>query len=94
MTGNEQPPPVSERASVPLKVASVVIGYLIYRVLLGDGDRVAGPLFVAAGFVALAYAMVNRWTTWRRDRSGLLQVGSTILGLGLMGLGALLILTK
>jgi hypothetical protein len=50
-------------------------------------------VFVGVGFVVLAYATVNRLTQWRRDRSGLLQVGTAILGLGLLGLGALLILT-
>jgi hypothetical protein len=93
MNDKEPPPPVSERLNIPLKFVSVIIGYVIYRVLLGDDDRIAGPLFVALGFVVLAYAMVNRWTQWRRDRSGLLQVGTTILGLGLMALGAILMLT-
>ena len=94
MTNNEQPPPVSERMNIPLKVVAVLISYFIYRALLGDDDRIAGPLLVAVGFAVLAYAMVNRWTQWRRERSGLLQVGTTILGLGLMVLGAVLVLTN
>jgi hypothetical protein len=94
MSQKEPPPPISERLNVPLKIVSVAVGYLIYRVLLGDDERIAGPMFVAVGFIALAYAMVNRWTAWRRERSGLLQVGTTILGLGLMGLGAILMLTR
>jgi len=93
MTQNEPPPPIEERLNVPLKVGAVAIGYVLYRVLFRDGRGIAGPLFVGGGFVIFAYAMVNRWTQWRRDRSGLLQVGTTILGLGLLGLGALLILT-
>ena len=91
MKESDPPPPIPENLNVPLKVASVVIGYIIYRVLLDDA--VAGPLFVAAGFVILAYALINRWTMWQRDRSGMLQAGTTILGLGLLGLGALVLLT-
>ena len=94
MTNNEQPPPVSERMNIPLKGVAVLIAYVIYRALLGDDDRIAGPLLVAVGFAVLAYAMINRWTQWRRERSGLLQVGTTILGLGLMVLGAVLVLTN
>jgi hypothetical protein len=93
MSGNEPPPPIEERFNVPLKVASVVIGYVIYRVLFAGENGVAGSVFVGAGFTVLAYATVNRLTQWRRDRSGLLQVGTAILGLGLLGLGAVLILT-
>ena len=91
MNNDERPPPVPEKLNVPLKIGAVLIGYLLYRVLLED--KVAGPLFVAAGFVILAYAVINRWTTWSRDRSGMLQAGTTILGLGLLVLGALLVLT-
>ena len=94
MTNNEQPPPVSERMNIPLKVVAVVISYVLYRVLLGDDDRIAGPLLVAVGFAIFAYAMVNRWTQWRRERSGLLQVGTTVLGLCLLLLGAVLVITN
>ena len=93
MTQNE-PPPIEDRFNVPLKVAAVVIGYVLYRVLFSGGEGIAGPVFVGVGFVVLAYATVNRLTQWRSDRSGLLQVGTAILGLGLLGLGALLILTR
>ena len=93
MNQNQPPPPIEERFNVPLKVGAVVIGYVLYRVLFRDGRGIAGPVFVGAGFVVLAYATVNRLTQWRRNRSGLLQVGTTILGLGLLGLGSLLILT-
>ena len=41
MTNNEQPPPVSERMNIPLKVVAVLISYVIYRALLGDDDRIA-----------------------------------------------------
>ncbi|MGH2754288.1 MAG: hypothetical protein ACRDLB_07610 [Actinomycetota bacterium] len=91
MNDDERPPPIPEKMNVPLKVGAVLIGYLLYRILLED--EVAGPLFVAAGFVVLAYAVINRSTTWSRDRSGMLQAGTTILGLGLLVLGALVLLT-
>jgi hypothetical protein len=90
---DERPPPIAESLNVPLKVVSVFIGYVIYRSLLDDDGGIRGPLLVAAGFVCLAYVMVNRWTTWRRDRSELIQTGTTILGAGLLVLGALLTFT-
>ena len=84
---------MAENMNIPLKVVSVLIGYVIYRLLLDDDGGLRGPVFVAAGFVCLAYVMVNRWTTWRRDRSELIQTGTTILGIGLLILGALFMFT-
>jgi hypothetical protein len=93
MSQSERPPPMEPRMRTPLKVVAVVIGYAIYRTVLGDDDRIAAPLLIAGGFVALAYVMVNRWTTRSADLSGLIQTGTTILGLGLLGLGTVLLVT-
>lgn len=90
MTANEVPPAISEKARVPLRVAAVFAGYLVYR-LLAD-DKIMGPAFVGFGVAFLGFVLVDRYGTWRRDRSGLLQVGTTVLALGFLGLGAYLML--
>ena len=90
MTANEVPPAIPEKARIPLRVAAVVVGYLIYRLLADDG--VMGPAFIGFGVAFLGFVLVDRYGTWRRDRSGLLQVGTTLLALGLLGLGAYLML--
>jgi hypothetical protein len=92
MKQDEGPPPISERLNIPLKVVAVLLGYLIYRLLVEDA--IAGPLFVAAGFTMIAYTLINRWTLRRLDRSDMMQVGTAILGAGLIGLGALLTFTS
>ena len=89
MTGSDVPPAISEKARIPLRVLAVVVGYLVYR-LLGD-EGVVGPAFIGFGIAFLGFVLVDRYATWRRDRSGLLQVGTTILALGLLGLGIYLI---
>lgn len=90
MTANEVPPAISEKARIPLRVAAVVVGYLIYRLLEDQG--VMGPAFFGLGIAFLGFVLVDRYATWRRDRSGLMQVGTTLLALGLLGVGAYLML--
>ena len=90
MTANEVPPAISEKARVPLRVAAVFVGYLVYR-LLAD-DKIMGPAFVGLGTAFLGFVLVDRYGTWRRERSGLLQVGTTLMALGFLGLGAYLML--
>lgn len=90
MRRSEQQPVIPEKWLMPLRLAVVVGGYALYRWLESRYSIVAS-LFVAAGAVVVAYSLVNRYGLWRRDRMGLLQVGQTILGLGLIGIGIYLI---
>lgn len=90
MSGNDVPPAISEKARMPLRVVAVLIGYLVYRLLEDSG--VMGPAFLGLGIAFMGFVLVDRYATWRRDRSGLLQVGTTFLALGFMGLGTYLIL--
>ena len=90
MTANEVPPAISEKARIPLRVAAVFLGYLVYRLLGHEG--VMGPAFLGLGVAFLGFVLIDRYGTWRRDRSGLLQVGTTLMALGFLGLGAYLIL--
>ena len=90
MTANEVPPAIPEKARIPLRVGAVILGYIVYR-LLAD-EKVMGPASIGFGIAFLGFVLVDRYGTWRRDRSGLLQVGTTLLALGFLGLGAYLML--
>jgi uncharacterized membrane protein YidH (DUF202 family) len=88
----DQQPVIPERGVIMLRVALVGIAYLIYRGVESSHGVVASA-FIGFGFLLVAYAAVTRYGTWRRERSGLLQVGQTILGLGLVVTGLVMILT-
>ncbi|HEU4480432.1 MAG TPA: hypothetical protein VFS18_00980 [Actinomycetota bacterium] len=90
MSREGPPPSFAERARMPLRIGAVFVAYALYRV--AAGTSAAGALFLGGGFVLVAWVTIDRYTMWRRDRSGLLQVGSFILGLGLLGLGLYLVL--
>lgn len=81
---------IPEKWLTPLRVAIIALGYGLYR-LLEDRYTVVSALFVGAGAVMVAYALVNRYGLRRSARSGMMQVGQTILGLGLIGIGLYLI---
>ena len=85
MTGG---PLVETRFRVPLRIAAVFAGYLLYR-WVGDA-RVIPGVMVGFGAVLVAWAIIDQVTLIRGQRLGLLQVGSAILGLVLAGLGAYL----
>ena len=85
MHGKEAPPPIEERYRIPLRVAVIIGAYALYF-FLGDTDTM-GAIFAGLGTLLVGLAVVDRWTLRRDKRSGLLQVGMTILGLGLLGLG-------
>lgn len=76
------------RYRVPARVAAVLGGYLVYRGL-GD-DRVVPGLMAGLGAMLLAWSIIDEITLPKRERLGLLVVGSAILGLGLLGLGLFL----
>jgi uncharacterized membrane protein len=73
---------------MPLRIAVIVLAYLLYR-LPGD-ERIAAGAFIGIGTLILGLSVVDRLTRWSRDRSRLMEVGSILLGLGLLGVGILL----
>jgi hypothetical protein len=89
MTKPEGPtPPLPERVRLPLRIASVVIGYAIYRFI---GDPVVGAALIWVGFIALDWAIIEKVTTYRKDRLSMMLVGQALLGAGLMVAGALVV---
>lgn len=86
----EQPPPLDPKFRMPLRIAIVVGGYLLVHVL--SPDRLVPRLMLWAGVVMIGWLLVDRATMWARDRSGMLIAGTTILGLGLGGIGLYLAL--
>ena len=77
-----------ERVRMPLRVASVLIGYLIYRFV---GEPVVGALMIWVGFVALDWAIIEQATTFRKDRLSMMIVAQAILGIGLLAAGAIVV---
>jgi hypothetical protein len=49
-------------------------------------------VLVGAGGIALGWALVDRYTLWRRDRSEMMSVGQVLLGVGLIAIGLFLYL--
>lgn len=89
MTKPEGPtPPLPERVRLPLRIASVVIGYVIYRFI---GDPVVGAALIWVGFIALDWAIIEKVTTYRKDRLSMMLVGQALLGTGLIVAGALVV---
>lgn len=91
MSVNEPPPSIPQNWLMPLRIAVIAVAYGIYRALEAS-NRAFPSALIAVGLIILAYSLINRYGLWRRDRSGLLQVGQTILGLGLLALGIVLVL--
>lgn len=87
MTKPEGPtPPLPERIRMPLRIASVAVGYLIYRLI---GDPFVGALLVWVGFVVLVWALIEKATTYRKDRLSMMLAGQAVLGIGLLAAGLL-----
>lgn len=87
MMPDQGPPPVPEKLRMPLRIASVVVAYVIYRVL--ESRSVVGAVFVAAGFIVVDWVGIDYLTLRARERSGLLTMGSLLLGLGFIAVGIL-----
>ena len=83
----EGPPPLPERIRLPLRIASVVIGYVIYRVVQ---PPLVGAALLGIGFVMVDWAIIERVTTFRKDRMSMMIAGQALLGIGLAIAGALL----
>lgn len=88
MHGKEAPPPIEPKYRIPLRVAAIAACYAIYFFL--SRDRTGPAVFIGLGSLLISFSLIDRWTLWRRDRSGLMQVGQTVLGLGLLALGLFL----
>ena len=90
MTKPEGPtPPMLERIRLPLRIASVVTGYLIYLVVPGG---LMARILLWAGFVILDWAIIDVVTKRRKDRVDTLLMGQGLLGTGLLAAGIILIL--
>ena len=85
MHGEEGPPPIEQKHRMTLRVIAIFACYGLYYFL--SRETTAAGVFIGLGALLVALSLIDRWTLWRRDRSGLLQVGQTILGLGLLALG-------
>ncbi|MDQ3957665.1 MAG: hypothetical protein M3273_05010 [Actinomycetota bacterium] len=88
--GGDGRPPIDERYRMVLRIGVVVVAYGVY--LLVQRERLAAGVLVGAGLIALGFTLVDRYTLWRPERSGLMQTGTVILGFGLVAIGAFLAL--
>lgn len=86
----DRPPPIDERYRMFLRIVVVVVAYGLY--LLLQRESLAAGVIAGAGVLALGWATVDRYTRWRRDRSEMMLVATTLLGVGLLALGAVLYL--
>ena len=84
------PPRIDPKRQLPMRLGALLLAYLLYRAI-EDEHRAAG-IFIGLGTLILGYALVTYLTTRAEERSGLLQAGQTILGIGLLGLGLLRLL--
>lgn len=88
MHREEGPPPIDNKYRIPMRVVAILVCYGIYFFL--SKERTAPAVFIGLGSLLVSLALIDRWTVWRRDRSGLMQVGQTVLGIGLLALGLFL----
>ncbi len=85
-----RPPPIDGRYRMFLRIVVVVLGYGAY--LYVQREKLVPGIIVGAGVVALGFSTVDRLTLWRNERSEMMLVGGTLLGLSLLALGLLLYL--
>ena len=74
---------------MPLRVAAVVVAYLLYRRL---DEPLAAGICIGIGFLLLSWAVIERFTTWRHDRLDMMVMGQGLLGVGVLGAGLYLLL--
>lgn len=92
MRRSEQQPVIPEKWVMALRLAIVLACYALYR-LLEPEHGVMPAVFVGTGVLIFVYTLIDRYALWRRERSGMMQVAQTILGIGLALTGLVLILT-
>lgn len=83
-----RPPRIDERYRMFLRIVVVLLGYGAY--LLLEREKLMPAVFVGAGVVAFGFATVDRLTRWSHDRSEMMLVATTVLGLGLVAIGLVL----
>lgn len=85
-----RPPRIDERYRMFLRILVVLVGYGAY--LLVQGEKLVAGVLVGAGVVALGFSTVDRLTRWSHDRSDMMLVATTLLGIGLLAVGMFLYL--
>ena len=85
-----RPPRIDERYRMFLRIVVVLVGYGAY--LLVQREKLVAGVLVGAGVIALGFSTVDRLTRWTHDRSEMMLVATTLLGLGLAGVGMFLYL--
>ncbi|HET7483526.1 MAG TPA: hypothetical protein VFK89_11770 [Actinomycetota bacterium] len=82
MTKPEGPQPeLSERLRMPLRIFVVIGGYALYRWV---GDPMGAALMMWAGTIALGWAVIERFTTYRQQRMEMMLWAQGLLGIGLI----------
>ena len=85
------PPRIDPKYAIWMRLGALALAYVVYR-LVGD-VRLSAGIFMGIGLLLIDYAAVTYLTTRRDERSGLLQTGQVILGIGLVGLGLFQLVT-
>jgi hypothetical protein len=85
------PPRVDPKYGLPLRLGALALAYGVYRLI--EQERFSAGVFVGVGMLLIDYALITYLTTRRDERSGMMQTGQTILGLGLVGLGLIQLVT-
>lgn len=88
MTDQAREGRLQERWRMPLRVAAVVIAYVIYR-LPGD-DRLMAGVALGAGFLLVSFVVVDHLTLGAASRSRAAVVVRVLLGIALIALGSVL----
>lgn len=84
----QRKPPIDERYRMFLRIVVVVVSFGAYYFV--QRDQLPPAVFIGLGGIALGWALVDRWTLWRRDVSEMMLVGQILLGMGLLGIGLFL----
>ena len=79
------PPRIDPKYAMYMRFGALLLAYVAYR--LTEKEKLSAGIFIGVGVLLMLYALVTYLTTRRDERSGMLQTGQTILGLGLVGLG-------
>jgi hypothetical protein len=85
-----RPPRIDERYRMFLRIVVVLVGYGAYLVV--QREKLMAGVLVGAGVIALGFSTVDRLTRWSHDRSDMMLVATTLLGLGLAAVGMFLYL--
>jgi hypothetical protein len=74
-------PELPEKLRMPLRILVAIAGYALYRWV---GEPVPAALMMWAGAIALGWAVIERYTTFRKDRLEMMLMGQGLLGIGLI----------